>query len=88
MYKTIILLVILYGCETWSPTLREELGLRGLKRIFGPERKEVVGGWRRLHNKEHHNTYASLNIIRMMKQKMRLGGNVARMGEMRNAYNI
>jgi hypothetical protein len=57
IYKTIILPVILYGCETWYLTLREEHRLRVfennvLRRIFGPKRDEVTGGWRKLHNEE------------------------------------
>ena len=57
IYRTIILLVVLYGCETWSLTLREERKLsvfenRVLRKIFGPRRDEVTGGWRRLHNEE------------------------------------
>jgi hypothetical protein len=52
MHKTIILPVVLYWCETWSLTLREEPRLRVLRTIFGLERDEVAGGWRRLHN-EH-----------------------------------
>jgi hypothetical protein len=60
-----------------------------LRRIFVPKREEVAGGWRRLHNEELHNLYASPYIIRMIKVKrMRWAGNVARMGEMRNAYSI
>jgi hypothetical protein len=59
LYKTIILPVILYGCETWSLTLRDEHTLkvfanRVLKRIFGPKRDEVIGGWRKLHDEELH----------------------------------
>jgi hypothetical protein len=59
IYKTIILPVVLYGCETWSLTLREEHRLRVfenrvLRRIFGPKRDEVIGGWRKLHNEELH----------------------------------
>jgi hypothetical protein len=59
IYKMIILPVVLYGCETWSLTLREEHGLRVfenrvLKRIFGPKRDEVIGEWRKLHNEELH----------------------------------
>jgi hypothetical protein len=59
IYKTIILPVILYGCETWSPTLRGEHKLRVfenkvLRRIFGPKRDEMTGGRRKLHNEELH----------------------------------
>jgi hypothetical protein len=58
IYRTIILPVVLYGCETWSLTLREEhrlrvLGNRLLRRMFGPKRDEVTGEWRKLHNEEH-----------------------------------
>jgi hypothetical protein len=64
IYKTIILPVVLYGCEVWSLTLREEhrLGVfenRVLRKIFGPKRDEVTGGWRKLHNEELHNLYSS-----------------------------
>jgi hypothetical protein len=57
IYRTIILPVVLYGCETWSLTLREECRLRVfenrvLKRIFGHKRDEVTGEWRRLHNQD------------------------------------
>jgi hypothetical protein len=69
IYKTIILPVVLYGCETWSLTLREEHRLRVfedrvLRRIFGPKRDEVTGEWRKLHNEELHNLYSSPDIIR------------------------
>jgi hypothetical protein len=62
IYKTIILPVVLYGCETWSQTLRTEHRLRVFenrvfRRIFGPKRDEVIGGWRKLHNEELHNLY-------------------------------
>jgi hypothetical protein len=58
-------------------------------RIFGPNRGEVAGGWRKLHNKELHNLYISPNIIRVMKsRRMRWVGHVSRMGETINAYNI
>jgi hypothetical protein len=88
IYKTIILPVVLYGCETWSLTLREEHRLRVfenwvLRRIFGPKRDEVTGGWRKLHG-----LYSSPSTVRVIKARMRWAGHVARMGEVRGAYNI
>jgi hypothetical protein len=86
IYRTIILPVVLYGCETWSLTLREEYRLRVfenrvLKRIFGPKREEDRS-WRKLHNDELHSLYSSPNIVRVIKsRKMRWAGHVARMGE-------
>jgi hypothetical protein len=85
LYKTIILPVVLYGCETWSLTLRDEHKLRVFEnrvlRIFGPKRDEVTGGWRKLHNEELHNLCSSPSIIRMIKsRRMRWAGHVARMG--------
>jgi hypothetical protein len=60
-----------------------------LRRIFGPKRGEVTGGWRKLHNEEFHNLYSSPSIIRMMKsRRMRWAGHVARMGEERSASRI
>jgi hypothetical protein len=53
---------------------------RVLRRIFGPKRNEVIGGWRKLHNMELHNIYSSPNIIKMMKSRMKWFGHVARMG--------
>jgi hypothetical protein len=62
---------------------------RVLRRISGPKRKEVAGNWRKLNNKELHILYPSLNIIRMIEsRRMSLVGQVARIGEMRNAYKI
>jgi hypothetical protein len=71
IYKTTILPVVLYGCETWSLTLREEHKLRVfenrvLRRIFGPKRDGLAGGWRKLHNEELHNLYSSPSIIRII----------------------
>jgi hypothetical protein len=80
--------------QAWSLALREEHRLRVfekrvLRRIFGPKRDEVMGDWRKLHNDELHNLYSSPNIIRMIKsRRMRWAEHVARMGEMRNAYEI
>jgi hypothetical protein len=89
IYKTIILPVVMYGCETWSLTLREEHRLRVVRRIFGSKGDEVTGDWRKLHNEELHNFYSSPNRIRMMtSRRMRWEKHVARMGEKRNAYRI
>jgi hypothetical protein len=89
-----VLPVVLYGCETWSLTLREEhrLGVfenRVQRRIFGPKRDEVTGGWRKLHNEELRDLYSSPTIIRILKaRRMRWAEHVARMGEKRNAYRL
>jgi hypothetical protein len=62
---------------------------RVLRRIFGPKRVEVIGGWRKLHNEELHNLYCSLSIIRIINsRRMRWAGHVERMGEKRKAYII
>jgi hypothetical protein len=62
---------------------------RVLRRIFGPKRDGVTGGWRKLHNEELHNMYFSPSIIRMIKsRRIRWAEYVARMGEKRNAYRI
>jgi hypothetical protein len=83
VFKSIISPVVLYGCETWSLTLREEHKLRVfekrvLSRIFGSKRDEVTGDWRKVHNAELDNLYASPSIIRVIKsRRMRWPGYVA-----------
>jgi hypothetical protein len=94
VYRTIILPVVLYGCETWSLTLTEEQRLkvfenRVLSRIFGPKRNEETRDWRRLYNEELNDLYSTPNIIRVIKsRRIRWAGHVARMGEKRGAYRI
>jgi hypothetical protein len=93
IYKTVIMPVLLYGCETWSLTLREEHRLRVfenrvLRRIFEPKREED-GSWRKLHNDELHSLYSSSNIVRVIKsRRMRWVGHEARMGEGRGVYRV
>jgi hypothetical protein len=71
MYRTIILPVVLCGCEAWSLTLREERRLkefenRVLRRVSGPKRDEVTGEWRKLHNEELNDLYSLPNIMRVV----------------------
>ena len=73
IYRTIISSV-LYGCETWSLTLREELRLRVfenrvLRRIFGPKRDEITREWRKLHNEKLNDLYFLLNIVRVINRE-------------------
>jgi len=94
LYRNVILPVVLYGCETWSLTLREERKLKVfqnmvLRRIFGPRREEVTGEWRRLFNEERNDLYSSPNIVRVIKsRRMRWAGNVGRIGEERGVYRV
>jgi hypothetical protein len=94
IYRTIILPVVLYGCETWSLTLREECRLRVfenrvLRRVFGPKRGERTGEWRQLHNEELNDLYSSTNNVRVVKsRRMRWAGHVAHMGEERGVHRV
>jgi hypothetical protein len=92
--RSIILPLVLYGCETWSLTLREERRLRVfenrlLRRVFGPKRDEVTGEWRKPHNEELNNLYSLPNIVRVVKsRRMRWAGHVAHMGENRGVNRV
>ena len=85
---------VLYGCETWSLTLTEELRLKVFEnrvfgRIFGPKRVEVTGEWRKLHNEELKDLYCSPNIVRLKKsRRMRWVGHITRMGERRGVCRL
>ena len=94
IYRNIIVPVVLYGCETWSFTLREERKLRVfenmvLRRIFGPRMDEVTGEWRILHNEELNELYTSPNIEGWIKSRiLRWAGHVTHMGEERGMYRV
>ena len=94
IYRTIIVSFVLYGCETWSLTLREECRLkmfenRVLRRIFRPKRDEVTGEWRKLRNEELNYLYSSPIIVRVIKSKrMRWERQVANMGKSRGVYRV
>jgi hypothetical protein len=93
-HKIVIVLVVLYWCETWSHTLKEKHRLRVsenrvLRRIFGPKMDEVTAEWRKFHSEELHNFYSSLTIIRQIKsRRMRWAGHVACMGEKKKVYKV
>ena len=86
IYKTIILPFVLYGCETWSLTFRDQRRLRVfesrvLRRIFGPKRVEVTGEWKKLHKEELNDLYCSPNTVRVIKSRRIIWeGHVARIG--------
>jgi hypothetical protein len=94
IYRTIILPVVLCGCETWYLTLREERRMRVfvnrvLRGIFESKRDEVTGEWRKLHNEELNDLYCSFNIIRVIKSGiMRWAGHLARIGERRDVCRV
>ena len=94
IYTTIILPVVLYGCETWSLTLREERRLRVfenrvLRRVIGHKRDELTGEWRNLRNEELNNLYSLPNTVQVVKlRRMRWAGHVARIGEDRGVHRV
>ena len=94
IYRTVILPVVLYGCETWSLTLWKERRLRVfenrvLKKIFGAERDQVTREWRKLHSEELNDLYCSTNIVRVIKsRRIRWAEHVARMGERRGVCRV
>jgi hypothetical protein len=94
IYKTIILPVVLYTCETWSLTLREEhrrqvFENRVSRRIFGPKRDDVTEKWSKLHSEELHILYLSPNIVRQIKsRRMRFAVHVACIGEEKKVYKV
>jgi hypothetical protein len=93
-YRTIISTVVLYGCETWSLTLREERKLRVfenrvLRKVFAPKRDEVTGERRKLHNEELNDLCSLPNFVRVVKsRRMSWAGHVARMGEDRRVHRV
>ena len=93
IYRTIILPLVLYGCETWSLTLGEERRLREFKnrvlRICEHKRDGVTGEWKRLHNEELNDLYPSPNVVRVIKpRRMRWTGHAACTGNRRGAYRV
>jgi len=93
IYRTIILPIVLYGCEIWSLKLREERRLRVfenrvLRRIFGPKRDKVTGEWRKPHDEVLNDLYSSLNIVRVIISRRRWAGHVARVGERGGVYRV
>jgi hypothetical protein len=92
IYRTIILPIVLYGCETWSLTLRVDRRLRVfenrvLRRVFGPKRDKVTGEWRKLHN-ELSDLYSLPNSVRVVKSRTRWAGHMAHMGEGRGVHRV
>ena len=93
-FRSVILSLVLYGCETWSFTLREEHRLMVfesmvLRKIFGSKRVEVRGHWRRLHKDGLYALYSSTNIIRVIKSRRVIwAGTFSMYGDRRGAYRV
>jgi hypothetical protein len=93
-FRSVILSVVLYGCGTWSATLREEHRLMVfenvvLRKIFGPKRDEVTGHWRRLHKDGLYALYSSPNIIRVIKSRSMIrAGACSTYGDRRSACRV
>jgi hypothetical protein len=90
-HRTIILPVVLYGCETWSLTSSEErrlrvFGNRVLRKIFEPKRDEVTREWRKLCNEQLNDLYCSPNIVRVKKIENEMGWACSLYGDWRDVY--
>ena len=93
IYRTLILPVVLYGCQTWWQTLREGRRLRVfenrvLRGKFGPKRDEVTREGRKLHNEELNDLYSSPNLVRVVKSRMRWAGHVTHLEERRGIQRV
>jgi len=94
IYRTVIMPVVLYGCETWLLRLGEEYRLRVsenrvLRKYLNLRGDKVAGEWRRLHNEELNDLYCSPNVMRVINlRRIRWAGHVACMGEMRGVYRV
>jgi hypothetical protein len=93
IYRTVLLPVVLYGCETWALTLREQQKLRVfenrvLRRIFYPKRDEVTGDWKKLHNEVLNDLLFSTNNVWVIKLKTRWARHVERKGKRRGMHRV
>ena len=93
IHRNVILLIVLFGCETWSFALRDQRRLRVFEKmvlriIFGPKRDEMIREWRKLHNEELSDLYSSRNIIRVIRSRIRWAGHVADMVDRTSEYSV